>query len=159
MNTHDEYGGAPDERCPVLVIGGGLAGLATAVFLGLRGVRAVVAWAGAAGRVADAVGVDVHVRLVPDAGWAETGWAETAGVGTQGAVLVRPDRFVAWRSQQAPGAESLERALRAVFDARAARRVRVSTAPMEHRGGSAARAAGTGEVAGAAEVAEALAGG
>jgi putative polyketide hydroxylase len=76
-------------------------------------------------RVADAVGVDVRVRLVPDAGsgsgsaeagWAEAGWAETAGVGAQGAVLVRPDRFVAWRSQQAPGAESLEHALRTVFD-------------------------------------------
>jgi putative polyketide hydroxylase len=35
----------------------------------------------------------------------------------------------------------------------------VTTAPMEHRGGSATRAAGTGEEAGAAEVAEALAGG
>jgi 2-polyprenyl-6-methoxyphenol hydroxylase-like FAD-dependent oxidoreductase len=38
MNAHDH-----DESCPVLVIGGGLAGLSTAVFLGLRGVRAVVA--------------------------------------------------------------------------------------------------------------------
>ena len=73
-------------------------------------------WARAAGRVAEAVGVDMHVRLVPDAGSAETGWAETAGVGAQGAVLVRPDRFVAWRSQQAPGAASLEHALRTILD-------------------------------------------
>jgi hypothetical protein len=74
-------------------------------------------WARAAGRVAGEVGVDVHVRLVPDTGSAETSWAETAGVGAEGAVLVRPDRFVAWRSRQAPGAESLEHALRAIFDA------------------------------------------
>ena len=83
-------------------------------------------WARAAGRVADAVGVDVHVRLVPDpgsaetgwaeTGWAETGWAETAGVGAEGAVLVRPDRFIAWRSQEAPGAASLEHALRTILD-------------------------------------------
>jgi len=70
-----------------------------------------------AGRAADAAGVDVHARLVPDAGSAETSWAERAGLGAEGAVLVRPDRFVAWRSQQAPGAESLEHALRAILDA------------------------------------------
>jgi putative polyketide hydroxylase len=81
-------------------------------------------WTREAERVAGTVGIDVTVRLVPGAGWAETagagaagaGWAETAGAGAAGAVLVRPDRFVAWRSRQAPGAESLERALRTVFD-------------------------------------------
>ena len=63
----------------------------------------------------------MHVRLVPDpgsaeTGWAETGWAETAGVGAEGAVLVRPDRFIACRSQEAPGAASLEHALRTILD-------------------------------------------
>src|ERR1700742_5130233 len=38
MDAHDY-----DEASPVLVIGGGLAGLSAAVFLGLRGIRAVVA--------------------------------------------------------------------------------------------------------------------
>lgn len=57
------------------------------------------------------MGIDVAVRLVPDAGW-----AETAGVGADGAVLVRPDRFVAWRSGQPPGAASFELALSAIVD-------------------------------------------
>jgi hypothetical protein len=31
-------------------------------------------------------------------------------------VLIRPDRFVAWRSEQVPGAAEFERALRVIFD-------------------------------------------
>ena len=62
-------------------------------------------------RVAAAAGVPMNVRLVPDAGW-----ARKAGVGAQGAVLVRPDRVIAWRAAEPPGAEALENALRTVFD-------------------------------------------
>ena len=62
-------------------------------------------------RVAATAGVPMNVRLVPDASW-----ARTAGIGAQGAVLVRPDRVIAWRSADPPGAAALETALRTVFD-------------------------------------------
>jgi len=62
-------------------------------------------------RVAATAGVPMNVRLVPDAGW-----ARTAGVSAQGAMLVRPDRVIAWRSAEPPDAAALETALRTVFD-------------------------------------------
>ena len=62
-------------------------------------------------RVAGAAGISMNVRLVPD-----EGWARTAGAGALGAVLVRPDRVVAWRSAEPPGAAALETALRTVLD-------------------------------------------
>ncbi|MFH9705884.1 FAD-dependent oxidoreductase [Streptomyces luteogriseus] len=42
------------------------------------------------------VGAGAHADLVPDD---DTDWAERHGTGPGGAVLVRPDGFVAWRSQ------------------------------------------------------------
>jgi len=70
-------------------------------------------WAREAERAAAAVGLDVTVRLVPD-----TGWTGRVRIGAQGAVLVRPDRYIAWRSQEPPrAAPPLEAALREVFDA------------------------------------------
>lgn len=41
-------------------------------------------------------------------------WHRRSGIGQQGAVLVRPDRFVAWRAQELP--EDAEAALDSVFD-------------------------------------------
>jgi len=72
-------------------------------------------WERAARHTAGRVGTPAEVRLVPDSGSA-AGWTGTAGIGAAGAVLIRPDRYIAWRSTTPPGAEELERALRAVFD-------------------------------------------
>ncbi|MFF3375352.1 FAD-dependent monooxygenase [Streptomyces sp. NPDC002680] len=44
------------------------------------------------------------------------GWEKTYGVTPRGAVLVRPDRFVAWRSPGDGRADELEQALRQVLD-------------------------------------------
>jgi tetracenomycin A2 monooxygenase-dioxygenase len=62
-----------------------------------------VAWAEAAERAAKAAGVPLKSYIVGTGGdltateW-DWDWAETYGVGDTGAVLVRPDAFVAWRS-------------------------------------------------------------
>lgn len=72
-------------------------------------------WERSAGHVAAAVGLTVDVRLVADSGGA-AGWTDTVGIGTQGAVLIRPDRYIAWRSTTPPGTEDFERAVRTIFD-------------------------------------------
>jgi putative polyketide hydroxylase len=61
-------------------------------------------WAGPAAGAARALGVplDVH-RLGADlAPEPQTDWAAAYGVGAAGAVLVRPDGFVAWRAPEPP---------------------------------------------------------
>jgi 2-polyprenyl-6-methoxyphenol hydroxylase-like FAD-dependent oxidoreductase len=68
------------------------------------------AWAQAAVEVGERLGVTVK-PVVLDA----PGWREKYGIGVEGASLVRPDRFIAWRSQGAGTAADLEAALRAVL--------------------------------------------
>ncbi len=58
----------------------------------------------------DAAPDSTPLPVLPDGGW-----TQRAGIGATGAVLVRPDRVVAWRSQQRPGAAEFERGLRAVI--------------------------------------------
>jgi putative polyketide hydroxylase len=72
-------------------------------------------WERAARDRAGRVGTPVDVRLVPDAGSA-AGWTDTARIGATGALLIRPDRYIAWRSTAPPGAAEFERALRTVFN-------------------------------------------
>ncbi|MEU9558383.1 FAD-dependent monooxygenase [Streptomyces fumanus] len=78
------------------------------------------AWAQGATGAADTLGVAVRAhRVGPGTALLDTDGAFAAayGIGTDGAVLVRPDRFVAWRSAGAhpdPAAE-VERALRHVL--------------------------------------------
>ncbi|KIH94522.1 2,4-dichlorophenol 6-monooxygenase [Sporothrix brasiliensis 5110] len=68
------------------------------------------AWHGAASRVSEALGgVPLHVHTVGfRQQWEDFyfAWAELRGVGESGAVLVRPDRFVAWRAQEVAGDEA-----------------------------------------------------
>ena len=68
-------------------------------------------------RAASAVAADLGVRLTAHRIGAElTGpWAQPYGVTEDGAVLVRPDRFIAWRSPGPGTAGDLDRALRAVL--------------------------------------------
>jgi putative polyketide hydroxylase len=58
-------------------------------------------WCDAARRAASRLGLDlVAWRIAPDGDAADPGgrWTETAGTGDHGALLARPDGFVAWRS-------------------------------------------------------------
>ncbi|MET9192111.1 FAD-dependent monooxygenase [Streptomyces olivaceus] len=90
-----------------------------AAFVLLTGAKGA-AWAGGATSAADALGVTLRVhRVGPGTGLldADGAFAAAYGVRAEGAVLVRPDRFVAWRSAGAhpdPAAE-IERALRHVL--------------------------------------------
>jgi putative polyketide hydroxylase len=102
----DAPSGSPGSRLPLLAADADPKGYELTLL------TASPEWARVAHRLADAMGIEVSVRRMPDAGS-----AERAGTGAQGAVLVRPDRYVAWRSRQAPGAESLESALRIIFGA------------------------------------------
>jgi hypothetical protein len=53
-------------------------------------------------------GVDVHRIDHPD-------FAEAYGIGPEGAVLVRPDGYVAWRSREAPTTAAITEAVRSVL--------------------------------------------
>lgn len=68
------------------------------------------AWAQAAVEAGERLGVTVK-PVVLDA----PGWREKYGIGAEGASLVRPDRFIAWRSQGAGAAADLAAALRVVL--------------------------------------------
>ncbi|MCI2419046.1 FAD-dependent monooxygenase [Saccharopolyspora sp. K220] len=72
------------------------------------------AWAKNAEDVADNLRIRLRPYLI---GGAVTGdWTGPYGVSADGAVLVRPDRFIAWRSKGAGTAVELEKALRTVLD-------------------------------------------
>ncbi len=70
------------------------------------------AWRGAARTAAPALGVDVDVHSI-----GEPAFPEAYGITPAGAVLVRPDGFVAWRAKTAEGAsaEVIGHALRTVL--------------------------------------------
>ncbi|WP_406728605.1 FAD-dependent monooxygenase [Streptomyces sp. GD-15H] len=87
---------------------------------GLSGDR----WANALDTAAARLGVAARARRLARTGaeltTRETSWADAHGVGAGGAVLVRPDGFVAWRAHGPAGtaqeaAEELERVLRGVL--------------------------------------------
>lgn len=74
-------------------------------------------WAAAARRAGARVGVDIAVHRIGAGIDDPTGaWEKTYGITPSGASLVRPDRFVAWRSAGAEGTGGLEDALRSVLD-------------------------------------------
>jgi putative polyketide hydroxylase len=68
-------------------------------------------WCGAAAAVAERLEMDLPAFRIPD-----EAWCRAAGVGKRGALLVRPDGFVAWRAERQEGEEEdvLERVLREV---------------------------------------------
>lgn len=77
-------------------------------------------WDDAARSASEALGVPVHCLVVgrdvtEAAGGDAPSFADAYGIGPSGAVLVRPDGYVAWRSPDAYGAAGLERSLRAVL--------------------------------------------
>jgi len=70
------------------------------------------AWSEAAREAAPVVGVDVDVHSI-----GEPAFPEAYGITPTGAVLIRPDGFVAWRAKTAEGAsaEAIGRALHTVL--------------------------------------------
>ncbi|WP_163512906.1 FAD-dependent monooxygenase [Fodinicola acaciae] len=68
-------------------------------------------WASVADEVARRLGVPLRAVVLDS-----VEWREKYGVGPDGASLVRPDRFIAWRSVGAGTAEDLENALKTVLD-------------------------------------------
>ncbi|WP_179403943.1 FAD-dependent monooxygenase [Burkholderia guangdongensis] len=86
------------------------------LFTGLGG----EAWVEAAKQVGEALGLKIDVHVIgPRQGYSDhTGdWARIREVSDSGAVLVRPDHHVAWRSASLPGnpQEELRRVMRAVL--------------------------------------------
>lgn len=87
----------------------------------LSSAGAVTGWHTAAAHVAERLAVPLVAYRIgdgPDAELSTEGgedWAEAHGVTVDGAVLVRPDGFVAWRSEGA--SEDPESALRAALTA------------------------------------------
>lgn len=74
-------------------------------------------WCAAARAVATHLGIDLKAfRIAPDGDASDTEgtWTGTAGVGDRGALLVRPDGFVAWRTQE-PAGEDGEAVLEGVL--------------------------------------------
>jgi 2-polyprenyl-6-methoxyphenol hydroxylase-like FAD-dependent oxidoreductase len=72
------------------------------------------AWVRAAEEVAAELGIGLEPYRI---GGEVTGdWTGPHGVGADGAVLVRPDRFIAWRSRGPGSSADLEKALRTVLD-------------------------------------------
>lgn len=77
------------------------------------------AWAKAAADVADRLGVPLRAEVLGTLGGpvdTTDRWRDAYGIGADGASLVRPDRFVAWRSTGSADADALEAALRIVLD-------------------------------------------
>lgn len=76
------------------------------------------AWGKAAAEVAGRLGVPLRAEVVGGADGladADGHWRRRYGIGPDGATLVRPDRFIAWRSQDVADATALEAALRQVL--------------------------------------------
>lgn len=67
-------------------------------------------WAKTAESVAEELGVPLRAHVLDDGDW-----SARYGIGEAGASLVRPDRFVAWRTTLAGTAEELTTALRTVL--------------------------------------------
>lgn len=72
----------------------------------LTGIGGKAVWSAAAKEVSKVTGIEIVVASI---GWGQDyhdtffRWHEVRGVGEKGAVLVRPDRTVAWRAQSPPG--------------------------------------------------------
>lgn len=79
------------------------------------------AWIDAAATAAAALGITIDAlrigHLDGDHFDQRLAWARARQISTRGAVLVRPDRFIAWRAQDLPAnpAQALEQALRQVL--------------------------------------------
>jgi FAD binding domain len=103
------------DDAPVLIVGGGPVGLSASLLLSRHGLRS--------SEVSEQLGIpiDTHVIGPAEPLVDETGeCAALYGIGPEGAVLVRPDGHVAWRTQAPASEENLESAMRSILDRRTA---------------------------------------
>ncbi len=77
------------------------------------------AWSDAAGFASKAMGVPISLRRIGTEGDVDGDWARITGLAPDGALLVRPDDFVAWRADGLPA--DPERELREALSAILAR--------------------------------------
>ncbi|KAJ5825462.1 hypothetical protein N7474_002600 [Penicillium riverlandense] len=89
-------------------------------FILFTGIGGAQNWRDAAARVSTSLGVAIGVHSLGfRQDWEDVyyDWESVRGVQESGAVLVRPDRVVAWRAERVPGdGEACERKLRSVMD-------------------------------------------
>jgi putative polyketide hydroxylase len=116
--------GRPGSRAPHVPLRRGDVELSTVDLFG-RGfvlLTAAEPWCVAAAEVSAALGLPLDAYVVVEPGAAKgtftalEPWTERYGIGAEGAVLVRPDGFVAWRSRGAGHADDLAKVLRTVLD-------------------------------------------
>jgi putative polyketide hydroxylase len=74
-------------------------------------------WSDAAATASKASGIPISVQCIGTALDVDGSWATTAGLTPDGALLVRPDDFVAWRADELPNSpgDDLARALRQIL--------------------------------------------
>jgi putative polyketide hydroxylase len=110
--------GRPGSRAPHVPLTAGDRSLSTIDLFGRGFVLLTESepWATAATEVADLLGIELTAHRIGAQFSAAEQWLDVYGISTEGAVLVRPDRFIAWRSHGAGTAADLEKALRAVLD-------------------------------------------
>src|SRR6185369_16178832 len=97
----------PGCRAPHVWLGRSDAELSTLDLLGpaftLLSATAGGAWSSSAAEVARDLGIPIHAYTIGGAGLSDRGaFARTYGLNEDGAVLIRPDGYVAWRSSSGP---------------------------------------------------------
>ena len=111
--------GRPGSRLPHLWLDRGGDQVSVIDLLGRSFVllTAAPAWRSAAAEAADRLGVPITVQVIGDTDLVDpTGrWTQTYGIGDQGASLIRPDRFVGWRTDEPASAQLLITALETVL--------------------------------------------
>ena len=105
----DELHGQPGTRVPHAWVQHGGRRVSTLDLLGPGFTLLIrddgVAWIGTAAAVSAALGVAITVHRIGSAGDAvdpDGAWAQVTGLGPGGALLVRPDDFVGWRTDRLP---------------------------------------------------------
>ncbi|MFC8567083.1 FAD-dependent monooxygenase [Streptomyces sp. NPDC057245] len=121
----EDLDGSPGSRLPHHWLPGSRGRVSTLDLVGRRFVLLTgprgQEWLDALGGVAARLGLPVDGHRVDDAGdtagGAGASWAAQVGIGDSGALLVRPDGFVAWRAESIDGAAEvrLEQALSALL--------------------------------------------
>lgn len=116
--------GRPGSRAPHVPLHRGHVRLSTTDLFGRSFVLLCGAeadeWETAGRELSRRSGVDIDVHRIGEpttGGWSDENnrWCRAYGVTQRGAVLVRPDRFIAWRSSAAGDRRTLEEALRTVL--------------------------------------------
>jgi 2-polyprenyl-6-methoxyphenol hydroxylase-like FAD-dependent oxidoreductase len=111
-------GGRPGSRAPELKLRaeGGTRSVLDLLGRGFVLLTADPDWRGAAAAVSERLGVPIDVQVITEGDVVDpVDWTGRYGVGRRGASLVRPDRFVAWRTTDSAEPGGLEAALSGIL--------------------------------------------